>query len=72
MWFVFVQLRNPGSPQLEMQNNSDCTAFIVRVSVQVWVSIPTGNALAKPRRAMSVAQNIHAFLDEVFRDIFMR
>ena len=72
MWFVFVQLRNPGSLQLEMQNNSDCTAFIVRVSVQVWVSIPTGNALAKPRRAMSVPQNIHAFLDEVFRDIFMR
>ena len=30
------------------------------------------DALAKPRRAMSVAQNIHAFLDQVFRDIFMR
>ena len=28
--------------------------------------VTSGNAVVKPRRAMSVAQNMHAFLAEVF------
>ena len=53
-----------------MHSNSDCTAFSIdanKIACECGCEFPRRNAVAKPRRAMSVAQNMHAFLAaEVF------
>jgi hypothetical protein len=61
--------------EFEMHSNSDCTAFIGldstdadKIACKCGCEFRDvgGNVVAKPRCAMSVAQNMHVFLPEVF------